>query len=123
MTDRGPLVLIHGFTQNARCWGPIADDLGRDHELRLVDAPGHGDAGAVELSFAAGAARLAAAGGAGTYLGYSMGGRYALRIALDRPDLVHRLVLVGASPGVADPDERAARCAADDALADHVEAV
>jgi len=39
------------------------------------------------------------------------------------PDLVLRLVLVGASPGIADPAERAARRAADDALADRVEAI
>ena len=36
------LVLVHGFTQTGRCWGQFADDLARDHELVLVDAPGHG---------------------------------------------------------------------------------
>jgi pimeloyl-ACP methyl ester carboxylesterase len=40
-----------------------------------------------------------------------------LRLALDRPELVRALVLVGASPGIADPGERAARRAADDRLA------
>ena len=115
------IVLIHGFTQNARCWGPVATDLEQDHDVVRVDAPGHGVASDVECSFEEGAARLAAAGGAGTYVGYSMGGRYALRIALDQPALVERLVLIGASPGLADPIERAARRRADDALATHVE--
>jgi 2-succinyl-6-hydroxy-2,4-cyclohexadiene-1-carboxylate synthase len=60
-------------------------------------------------------------GGAGTYVGYSLGGRLCLRLALDRPDLVEGLVLVGASPGIADPVARAERRAADEALAEQVE--
>jgi len=117
------IVLLHGFTQNARCWGPVAADLERDHDVLPLDAPGHGSATDVECSFEDGAARLAGAGGAGTYVGYSMGGRYALRIAVDRPVLVERLVLIGASPGLADPAERVARRAADAALADRIEAI
>ena len=39
----GPrLVLVHGFTQTGRCWGPVAEDLATDHEVVRVDAPGHG---------------------------------------------------------------------------------
>jgi 2-succinyl-6-hydroxy-2,4-cyclohexadiene-1-carboxylate synthase len=51
-----------------------------------------------------------------------MGGRIALHTALTLgPSVVTRLVLVGASPGLADPGERAKRRAADDALADRIE--
>ena len=40
-----------------------------------------------------------------------MGGRHTLRLALDRPDLVERLVLIGASPGLAEAGRaRAAAC-------------
>jgi 2-succinyl-6-hydroxy-2,4-cyclohexadiene-1-carboxylate synthase len=53
--------------------------------------------------------------------GYSMGGRIALHAALARPRLVERLVLVGASPGLADVTQRAERRAADEALADRIE--
>ena len=52
-----------------------------------------------------------------------MGGRIALHAAL-APRLagrVERLVLIGASPGIADPAERAERSAADDRLAGEVE--
>jgi 2-succinyl-6-hydroxy-2,4-cyclohexadiene-1-carboxylate synthase len=50
-----------------------------------------------------------------------MGGRLCLRLALDRPDLVRELVLVSASPGIADPVERDVRRDADDTLARDVE--
>ena len=63
------------------------------------------------------------AGGTGTYVGYSMGGRVSLHAALAHPDAVERLVLIGATAGIDDPDERAARREADDRLADHIEAV
>ena len=39
---------------------------------------------------------------AATTSGYSQGGRLCLQLALDRPEVVHRLVLVSASPGIAD---------------------
>ena len=123
----GPrLVLVHGFTQTRRCWGQVADDLARDHEVVLVDAPGHGgSAGVMPASFAEGAELIGAVGGRATYVGYSMGGRYALQLAVLRPDLVQRLVLVGASPGLADddPGARAARRASDEALAQRLEEI
>jgi 2-succinyl-6-hydroxy-2,4-cyclohexadiene-1-carboxylate synthase len=50
-----------------------------------------------------------------------MGGRLCLALALDRPDLVEALVLVSASPGIADERERATRRATDDQLAHDVE--
>lgn len=117
------LVLVHGFTQTGRCWGPVADDLARDHELVLVDAPGHGRSAAVRADLDRGARLLGEAGGSATYLGYSMGGRLALHLALTRPDLVGRLVLIGATAGIEDPAERARRREADDRLADHLEEV
>jgi len=52
------------------------------------------------------------------WLGYSLGGRYALRVALDHPERVRALITVGASPGLADEGARAARRADDAALAE-----
>lgn len=124
VTGRGDrIVLLHGFTQTGACWGPLATELAADHEVVAVDLPGHGGSGPIEVGIESGTDLVAAAGGVGTYVGYSMGGRFALRLALDRPDVVQRLVLIGASPGLADPDERIARRSADDALAAEVEAV
>ena len=126
--DRGPragdlLVLVHGFTQTARCWGPFDDALAASHRLRLVDAPGHGASGHANADLAAAAHLLGTTGGRATYVGYSMGGRIALQLALDTPELVGRLVLIGASPGIADAGERTTRRAHDDTLARRLETI
>jgi 2-succinyl-6-hydroxy-2,4-cyclohexadiene-1-carboxylate synthase len=86
-----------------------------------VDLPGHGGSGAVRAGFGEAAGLVGEAGGAGVYAGYSLGGRLCLRLALDRPDLVRGLVLVGASPGIADPGARVVRREADEALAAGIE--
>jgi 2-succinyl-6-hydroxy-2,4-cyclohexadiene-1-carboxylate synthase len=118
----GPrVVLVHGFTQTMASWAPLLPALGDRLELVLVDAPGHGGSPGVPAGMGEAAAALGEAGGRAAYVGYSMGGRLCLRLALDRPDLVGALVLIGASPGLADPAELAARAAADEALAEEIE--
>ena len=115
------LVLVHGFTQTGRSWATIAADLATDHEVVLVDAPGHGGSGAAPVGLVQGAELLVEAGGPGVYVGYSMGGRLALHAALAAPSSVLALVLVGATAGIEDPAERAARRAADEELAASIE--
>jgi 2-succinyl-6-hydroxy-2,4-cyclohexadiene-1-carboxylate synthase len=117
------LVLLHGFTQNGRCWGPFAEDLGRDHALDLVDLPGHDGSSDVDADLPTTADLVVQAGGRTTYVGYSLGGRVALHAALRHPELVARLVLIGATAGIEDHAEREARRRADDGLARHIEAV
>lgn len=124
---RGDLVLLHGFTQTGRSWTSVIETLGERYRCLAPDLPGHGDAGGRRpASFDAVAAYLGALRPARfTLCGYSMGGRLALDAAL-RPggrDRIGRLVLVGASPGIADPAERERRRSADAALADRVEAI
>lgn len=115
------LVLVHGFTQTARCWAPVDDGLAADHEVVTVDAPGHGTKSAVRADLWAGARLLAEEAGPGAWLGYSMGGRLALHVALARPDVVDRLILVGATGGIDEEAERVARVAADEDLARRLE--
>ncbi len=117
-----PLVLAHGFTQTADAWGPLLTMLGPERPVRPVDVSGHGTA-SVDSDLLAAATRLGQDGGPGAYLGYSLGGRVALHLALAQPVLVHALVLIGAHPGIEDDRERVARRRADDALADHLEEV
>ena len=104
-----PLVLVHGFTQTCRCWGPEADALARDHALICVDAPGHGRSGTTVGSLEDGARRIGEQSGEATYVGYSMGARYALHVALAHAELVRGLVLLGGTAGIEDAAERAAR--------------
>jgi 2-succinyl-6-hydroxy-2,4-cyclohexadiene-1-carboxylate synthase len=116
----GRIVLVHGFTQTSACWAPVDEDLAADHELVLVDAPGHGASALAQLDLWESGRAVAEAGGEGTYVGYSMGGRICLHAALARPEAVRRLVLVSATAGIDDPDERTDRRRADNQLADHV---
>jgi 2-succinyl-6-hydroxy-2,4-cyclohexadiene-1-carboxylate synthase len=51
-------------------------------------------------------------------IGYSMGGRAAIHLALTRP--LAALILISASPGLADPEERALRRQADSRLAERI---
>lgn len=111
-------MLVHGFTQTARSWGAIAEQLvARGHEVVLVDAPGHGGSAHVVADLPTGAALLGDVGGRAVYVGYSMGARLCLHLALASPELVERLVLLGATAGIEDPAARAARREADEALA------
>jgi 2-succinyl-6-hydroxy-2,4-cyclohexadiene-1-carboxylate synthase len=115
-------VLLHGFTLTGRSWDPVIARLPGPAPLAL-DLRGHGaarDTRPIDVPTVVGDVVAAASAGA-TLVGYSLGGRVALRAALDHPGHFGRLVLVGASPGIADPGERAARRAADEALADRAE--
>lgn len=120
-------MLVHGFTQTAASWQPIGgllqDRLRPEPEVICVDAPGHGTRHDVHLDLPSGADLLAAQYGRATYIGYSMGGRLCLHLALRHPELVERLVLIGATPGIEDDGERADRRAADEAMADELQAI
>ncbi len=114
------LVLVHGFTQTCHSWEPVATSLATDRQVVRVDAPGHGRSGPA-CPMWAGADRLAETGGRAAYLGYSMGARLCLHLALADPEQVVALVLVGGNPGIEDPAERQQRRLADEALADQLE--
>jgi 2-succinyl-6-hydroxy-2,4-cyclohexadiene-1-carboxylate synthase len=109
-----PIVLVPGFTQSAAAWTDVVAELGAD-DLRVLDRV------PIAETFEASAHAMGASAGAGTYVGYSMGGRLCLRLALDRPELVSRLVLVSATPGLRDDAERTARVARDEVLAGDLE--
>lgn len=102
------LRLVHGFTQTIRSWEAVEARLPSDWDVQPLEIPDG-------LDFVATAETLGLRGGEGsTWVGYSMGGRLCLRLALDRPELVERLVLLSASPGIASPAEREARLATDE---------
>jgi 2-succinyl-6-hydroxy-2,4-cyclohexadiene-1-carboxylate synthase len=121
------LTFAHGFTQTRRSWDHIVDLLGErgvdGADVIAVDLPGHGGASELRTDLWGAADHLVRAGGTGTYIGYSMGGRVALHAALAHRESVEQLVLIGATPGIVDDAERQARRVADDALAAHLEEV
>lgn len=124
----GPAALVlHGFTGCAEGLADTAAAL-RAAGLRTlrVDLVGHGrsDAPAETAAYriercADDLGRLLDALGVSRahVFGYSMGGRLALFFAARHPERVRSLFLVGASAGIADPEQRAARIASDEALA------
>jgi 2-succinyl-6-hydroxy-2,4-cyclohexadiene-1-carboxylate synthase len=120
-----PLVLLHGFTQTRHSWRLTIAQLDGAPRVLAPDLPGHGLAAQRPASFPACTAYVRAlAGGRFTLGGYSMGGRIALAAALALGDnQIERLVLVGASPGIADDAERARRRVADDELAARIERI
>jgi pimeloyl-ACP methyl ester carboxylesterase len=97
MTD---VLLLHAGIADSRMWAPQAAALAAaGHRPIAPDLPGFGETplepGEVDyVAFAAGALD-----GTGAVVGCSFGGRIALELALARPELVERLVLIGAGLG------------------------
>lgn len=119
--DAPTIVFVHGFTQTANSWKPIAAELAsRGYQVIVVDLPGHAGSTPVRADVRRTADMIAELGGVGTYVGYSLGGRVCLHLALMYPHLVRSLVLIGAHPGISDADEREARRESDDSLAAHL---
>lgn len=97
----GPnLVLIHGWGMSGAVWQPIVKKLARSFTLHMVDLPGMGLSRPIEpFHLHATADKIAEILPANAdVVGWSLGAQVAMRISLDYPDLVRRLVLVGATP-------------------------
>lgn len=102
-----PLVLVHGLGDDHRAWRRALPDLALRHRVILYDLRGHGQTtlgnpgrslhqlgdDLVALLHAIGleSADLA---------GFSLGGTIAMRVAIDHPERVGRLVLVATSSRV-----------------------
>ncbi len=120
-----PILLLHGFTGSTAEWADVIPRLAPFRQVIAVDLPGHGQSLADQCSMESCVSEMLAMmedRGHAQFdtLGYSLGGRVALHLALAAPERVRSLILESASPGIADPAERAARAAADDALADQI---
>jgi 2-succinyl-6-hydroxy-2,4-cyclohexadiene-1-carboxylate synthase len=103
------VVFLPGFMQHADTWSPIAAAVGERYPVRLLEFG--------TWTFEERIGEIRSAEGA-VLVGYSMGGRLALHAALR--GAFAGLVVVGASAGIADADERRRRRAADLELADWI---
>ena len=121
----GEAILLHGFTQTGRSWAAVRAEVGERYRCFAPDLPGHGDMAWRRPCTAGAFAAYLRAVPTPQYLlcGYSMGGRLALRAALENPGRVRRLILVSCGPGIADDARRAARLKEDLALAGRIESL
>jgi 2-succinyl-6-hydroxy-2,4-cyclohexadiene-1-carboxylate synthase len=128
---RGPTVLlIHGFTGRGTSWGRHATALADRFRVVTPDLPGHGRSATPTDPARAGVERCAddlatilarRAFAPARVVGYSLGARIALRMAIARPELVRALVLESPSAGFVTEQEQAARRALDEARAARLE--
>ena len=144
------LVCLHGFTGSPTSWDPVLAALraqgARPLRVLTPTVVGHEGAAATLMegghtqvapvahdsapaspptatSFEDEVDRIARGLPRGTLhlLGYSLGARLALGLAVRHRVRFESITLVGVHPGLVDPAERSARAAADDALADDLE--
>jgi 2-succinyl-6-hydroxy-2,4-cyclohexadiene-1-carboxylate synthase len=117
---------FHGFMGSCADWDGVIDSLLDQHHCIAFDLPGHGEsqvARGAEAPDMAGTAKAVMEAwdsmgvARSSLVGYSMGGRLALYMALKHKDRIVRTALESASPGLPTEEERAARRKRDDALA------
>jgi pimeloyl-[acyl-carrier protein] methyl ester esterase len=101
VSGHGPdLVLLHGWGMHGGIWDGVREALAQQFRLHVVDLPGYGASVPCEPYTLAGlAAAVAQVLPARAHVcGWSLGGQVALRLALDFPERVRRLVLIGTTP-------------------------
>jgi 2-succinyl-6-hydroxy-2,4-cyclohexadiene-1-carboxylate synthase len=104
------VVFVPGFMQRGGAWERVAREVGERYRSICLDFTTWTFGERVDELL-----RSAPAGAA--VVGYSLGGRIALHAALREPCRFGALVLVGATPGIEDRDERRERARDDEELA------
>ncbi len=128
----GPwIVLLHGFMGSSEDWRELLRCLRGTYRVVLIDLPGHGASLPGPVQTAACTMTSTAQSvlqvlddcriDQCALLGYSMGGRLALHLALAHPERFRAVALESASPGLRTEDERRRRRDHDDMLAARLE--
>lgn len=100
-TGHGPdLVLLHGWGMHGGIWDGLREPLAEKFRLHVVDLPGYGASKHHEpYTLAQLASVVAGAIPERTHVcGWSLGGQVAMQLALDFPERVDHLVLLGTTP-------------------------
>ena len=98
------VVLLHGLFGSGNNLGQIARGLREDHRVHSVDLPDHGRSDWLQRASIQGYARCVAAWMDDHQLtnccviGHSLGGKVAMQLAVNRPELIRRLVILDISP-------------------------
>ena len=92
-----PLVLIHGWGADSKVWEPLISELNQYAELWLIDLPGFGSSPVVDDYSPNNIVNLClnVAPPRAIYLGWSLGGMIATKIAADFPGRVSALITLG----------------------------
>lgn len=101
--EGSPIIVLHGGLMSGSSWLPIMETLAANHQVIAVDLQAHGHTLPFDrpMSFEAMADDVAGVIGylaleKPAVIGYSLGATTALRLAIQHPDLVSRLVHVSA---------------------------
>ncbi|WP_405401455.1 alpha/beta fold hydrolase [Paracoccus sp. Ld10] len=105
-----PVLLVHGLYGQGRNLGAQARRLAQTRRVVTVDLRNHGDSPwDMDAGYSALAGDLADLigdlGGRADVVGHSMGGKAAMALALTRPELVRRLVVMDIAPLAYDHDQ------------------
>ena len=128
--DQPPLLLLHGFLGSGSDWDGIVEHFADRFYYITVDLPGHGQSvecvdSSMYSFFGARDAIVSIVERLHIrdvhLIGYSMGGRLALAVALHTPGVFSKIVLESSSPGLEAPADQAKRSAQDDELASQIE--
>jgi pimeloyl-ACP methyl ester carboxylesterase len=99
--DGPTLLLLHGHPSRALEWGPLLHDLSQQHRVVAIDFLGYGESDAPDVDYSISRQSEVVVGLLDVLglkqtdvLGFSMGGWVALKLAVDHPDRVSRLVIV-----------------------------
>lgn len=117
------LLALHGFTETDVVWQELLSPHFPNLKCPLL--PGHGWKPCTTSTTMVGTAAEFIANIPANepidLLGYSMGGRLAIRVALENPQRIRRVVLISCNPGIADQAERIDRRRRDEHLAQILE--
>ena len=125
MGEGPPMVLIHGLGGDLHAWYAVAQTLAVNHHVVAMDLRGHGRTGggranltlkswAQDVEALIDALELPAV----TLVGHSMGTLVAQYVAINRPEIVDQLVLVGGISSFEPAEEQAYLDRADQVEAD-----
>jgi 2-succinyl-6-hydroxy-2,4-cyclohexadiene-1-carboxylate synthase len=124
-----PLLMLHGFTGRGANWAPFCKDIGSSSQLIMPDIIGHGATRVTNIESSIHHYQIESVANdmiaiidqlgydKVDLLGYSMGGRLALAIAVRYPNRIRKIILESASPGLPTLEERTQRVNSDLELA------
>lgn len=99
-----PIIILHGLFGQAKNWHNCASNLSRNFEVYVLDLPNHGDSyhtAAIDylsLSLAVSCFMEEKDIPVASFIAHSMGGKAAMLLALNQPDIIKHLIVVDIAP-------------------------